>query len=228
MKNLFKSTVKDRVYTYIIEGDTVTVLYPEGTRFISASKDPNGGVWDDAAKEAWAINLTNTYNKTYVEGLYESKLAELNEVYMNANLGRVILSDGNVFSASYEIGENPSKSLSNTRRLIKDAVELSIYDKKTSVTLSDADNNDVIYPIEYNADGVGSYYIKPVVEIGRYEGLFFELKRTIRNNIMLICSVAKLAAGDEIDVDALYSIDPAKTFQTLREEYEAAANAVTE
>lgn len=222
MSGIFKSVEKGRLYSYAINGDLVAILAPDGSTVINSRNNPNGGVWDDTAKSEWAINIMNNYNSRLVKKMYDDKLTALNAIYLEANLGRVTLTDGHVFSASYQIGENPSKSLSNTRTLIRDAAELAVYKKQPSVTLSDADNNDVVYEIKYT-NGVGDFYILPVVEIGSYEGLFFELKRTIRNELMEICNDNMLSSNTSIDVDALYSFDPVSLFNSRRAAYEEEA-----
>lgn len=75
------------------------------------------------------IATTNQYNKTIVTEILNSKIKELYDVYVEAELSRVTLSDGNVFNASKTRGDNPNRSLNNTIDLIKKAVEFAIYFK---------------------------------------------------------------------------------------------------
>lgn len=204
------------LYTYKIV-DGVAIIYdPSGSEYLRGSNDPS---ITDKEKEEWGIATTNQYNKTIVTEILNSKIKELDDVYVEAELSRVTLSDGNVFNASKTRGNNPNRSLNNTIDLIKKAVEFSIYFKQENITLSDADNNDVVYDIMYN-DGVGDPYILPIVEIGMYMNMFFTLKRTIGNSIYAVCSMEKINTNQEINVDNLLDIHPRELFTSARYEQE--------
>ena len=206
---LYTSTKPGILYTYRIDGDVAVVLDPKGSKFINGLE---GSRHTDEDRLSWAIGKVNQYNKEVVTTIFRNKLQELGDVYLAAELSTVVLSDGNVFNASKSRGENPNRSINNTLDLIKKAVDLAIYFKEPSVTLSDANNNDVVYNITYTK-GIGDQYILPVVELGLYMNLFFTLKRTINNKILLVCSEDKLNSNAPINVDDLLAIEPAKEFE---------------
>jgi hypothetical protein len=205
----YKTTRDDLLYTYKIENNTAIVYDPKGSEVIRGMTKPD---ITQAEREAWAISLVNQYNRHTVEKIYKDKVSELDRAYVNAELSRIVLSDGNVFSASKTRGENPNRSLYSTVDLIKKAVEMSIYFKQKSITLSDADNRDVTYPIVYT-NKVGDPYILPVVELGLYINLFFGIKRNITNSILAVYNEQKVNDGEEIDVDALLSIKPSEIYK---------------
>ena len=206
MSKLLYITVRgDLLYTYKIV-DGVAIIYdPSGAEYLRGSNDPNITAKE---KKEWGIVTTNQYNKAIVTDILNAKVKELDDVYVEAELSRVTLSDGNVFNASKSRGENPNRSLNNTIDLIKKAVEFAIYFKQESIILSDADNN------------VGDPYITPVVDIGKYMNMFFTLKRTIGNSIYALCSMDKINSNQEINIDDLLSINPRELFMTGRYEQE--------
>lgn len=215
MSDLLYSSVKEGLlYSYKIVDGTPIVFDSVGAEVVRGMSDATA-----KEKKEWAINVVNQYNKEIVKGIYKTKITELDDVYVEAELGRVTLSDGNVFNASKTRGDNPNRSLNNTIDLVKKGVEFAIYFKQPSIILSDADNHDVTYPIVYT-DGVGDNYITPVVEIGMYMNLFFTLKRTICNSILVICSDDILSTNQAVDVDALLAINPRELFITGRLEGE--------
>lgn len=216
----YMSTKEDLLYTYKIENNTAIVYDPRGSEVIRGMTKPEHTTEE---REEWAIGLVNQYNKFVVEKIYKDKVSELDRAYIEAELSRVVLSDGNIFSASKSRGENPTRSLHNTIDLIQKAVEMSIYFKQTEITLSDADNRDVTYPITYNKT-VGNPYITPVVELGMYINLFFNIKRNITNTLISIYSEKKVLDGDVIDVDVLIAIKPIELYQAGRAEGEKAIN----
>ena len=214
---LYTSKIPGLIYSYTIVDGVPIVWQPDGSELIR-------GITDATAKEKkdWAVNVVNQYNKEIVRGILEAKNNELDDVYVEAELGRVTLSDGNTFNASKTRGDNPNRSLNNTIDLIKKGVEFAIYFKQTEIILSDADNNDVSYPITYDDNGVGNFYITPIVEIGMYMNLFFTLKRTICNAINAVCSIEKLNTNVPVDIDILEAINPREIFIAGRAEGEEA------
>ena len=218
MNKLLYITVRgDLLYTYKIVNGVAIIYDPSGAEYLRGSNDPNITAKE---KKEWGIVTTNQYNKAIVTDILNAKVKELDDVYVEAELSRVTLSDGNVFNASKSRGENPNRSLNNTIDLIKKAVEFAIYFKQESIILSDADNNDVTYEIVYDANNVGDPYIIPVVDIGKYMNMFFTLKRIIGNSIYAVCSMDKINSNQEINIDDLLSINPRELFITGRYEQE--------
>lgn len=169
-------------------------------------------------KEAWAIDKTNEYNEMKAREMLNTKLKALDSEYEKANLSTVTLSDGNVFNASKEVGSNPNRSLSVTRRLISDAAEFAAHFSQKEIIVSDANNNDVVYPIPTKGN---KSYILPVLEIAKFEMLFFTAKREIRNQILMICNEEAMADKTTvINLDALDAIDPIAMFKEARTAFE--------
>jgi len=171
-------------YSYTMIGDVVEVLDPDGNHVIKAvSKPRRFDTWTVTDKEAWAMSEIAFRHRADVYNLIREKLDELNTVYDRYMVGRVILTDGTIFSASSLPGDNPNKSLHNTVRMIQDSADLSTYHTNLlpTITLSDAFNKDVIYTFDYDSDNPA--IIPPILEIGMMIGRYFGVKRELRNMI---------------------------------------------
>lgn len=208
MKNYISSTGKTKLYTYKINGNEVEVLDPEGNHAVKVLGNPNGEEWTDVEKNAWGKKEVSNYNSTIADKLYETKINELNDAYNSANQDRVSTTDGRVFTASKSVGNNPTVSLQNTLDLIKNGCEFAVFLRQPSITLSDADNNDVTYIFDYSTKGGNNpIYILPVIELAERIALYFEIKRVIRNNINAIKN------ANNFDLDVLQTVNPKQIFE---------------
>jgi hypothetical protein len=195
----------DRIFKYVISGNEVKILNPDGGTALIATRNPDGGEWNELTQNTWGAHETQVKNKQLATTLVESKINEVSKAYDDAMIARVSLSDGNTFGPSKSPGSNPSYSIQNTIDLIRSNCEYAIFKGMPSITLSDIDNKDVTYTFDTTASNPA--YILPVVELADYLALIFYVKRTIRTNLL------NLLDADEFNFDAVEFMNGATMFE---------------
>lgn len=205
MLNFYSNSGKVKLHTYTINGNEVEVKNALGEHVVKCLRSPDGGQWTDVEKNAWGQKTVSEYNYIIANAIYDNAISELNRAYQEANVSVVTLSDGSVFGPSKSMGGNPTTSLKNTIDLIRDGVEFAVYSNAETITLSDSNNVDVTYTIDYNSPKPD--YILPIVEIAERLAIFFEVKRVLRNNL----NDAK--ATSFADLDLMSSIDTYNLFK---------------
>lgn len=168
-------------HTANINADKVEILDGDGRQVVQAVAKPNNLTdWGLSDKADWAnARITDRY-EILARQLMARKLIDLDLVYDSYLSGSVILSDGVAFSASRKSGSTV-RSLDNTIEFIRNAAELSAFAGMSTITLSDANNVDVTYPINLKSNT--PQYILPVIEIATRISALFTIKRMIRNTI---------------------------------------------
>lgn len=205
MIDFYSNSGKIKLYSYTVDGNEVEVLDTEGKHVVKCLRNPNGGQWTDVERNEWGKKTAGEYNRLIADEIYKSKIEDLEVVYINSNKSRVTLSDGNVFDASKSTGDKSDVSLNNTINLIKSGCELAVFSGADSITLSDANNQDVVYEFDYS--NPNPIYILPIIELAERTAIFFEAKRIVRNQINVIKtdSYADLDKLSEFNVRAVYN-----------------------
>ncbi len=176
------SKLDNGLYRYVVSGNEVNILGPDGESVLKASRNPKGGDWTEVEQSEWGTAEVLSRNLILARKTVDAKIAEVSKAYDASMIARVPLSDGNVFGPSKSSGTNPTYSLKNTIDLIKDGCEQAVYRGRTSITISDADNKEVVYVFDMNSSH--PHYILPVVEIADFISIAFAAKQTARTSLM--------------------------------------------
>lgn len=196
----------DKIFKWVISGNDVKILNPDGSTALVATRNPDGGEWTEFNQTVWGEYETQVRNKKLATDLVTSKIKEVSNAYDVAMLSRVTLSDGKVFGPSKSPGSNPTYSIQNTIDLIRSNCEYAIYKEMTEITISDIDNNDATYVFDMTSKK--PEYILPVIELADYLAIIFYVKRTIRNNLLA------LLEADEFNFDEVEFINGTTLYET--------------
>lgn len=196
----------DKIFKWVISGNEVKILNPDGSTALVATRNPDGGEWTEFNQTVWGEYETQVRNKKLATDLVTSKIKEVSNAYDVAMLSRVTLSDGKVFGPSKLPGSNPTYSIQNTIDLIRSNCEYAIYKEMTEITISDIDNNDATYVFDMTSKK--PEYILPVIELADYLAIIFYVKRTIRNNLLA------LLEADEFNFDEVEFINGTTLYET--------------
>lgn len=196
----------DKIFKYVISGNEVKIMTPEGTIAIQATRNPNGGDWTEVEQNAWGESEAVARNLNSAKLLVSNKIKEVSSAYEVAMIARVTLSDGKVFGPSKSPGGNPTYSIQNTIDLIRSNCEYAIFKEMPEITISDIDNNDATYT--FDMESKKPEYILPVVELADYLAVIFYVKRTIRNMLLA------LLEADEFNFDEVEFINGTTLYET--------------
>lgn len=196
----------DKIFKWVISGNEVKIINPDGSTALVATRNPDGGEWTEFNQTVWGEYETQVRNKKLATDLVTSKIKEVSNAYDVAMLSRVTLSDGKVFGPSKSPGSNPTYSIQNTIDLIRSNCEYAIYKEMTEITISDIDNNDATYVFDMTSKK--PEYILPVIELADYLAIIFYVKRTIRNNLLA------LLEADEFNFDEVEFINGTTLYET--------------
>lgn len=197
------------LFTYTFDDKSgVEVKKPDGSFLFLVPRNPSTGLeWSKEDAIEYASIEVDRLNKELAIESIDKLVTTLSEVYNNSLVSTVTLSDKNVFGPAKSIGENPTYSLQNTLDLIKNGCEYALMRGLPSITLSDANNKNVVYTFDLKAKN--PIYILPVVELADYIVKAFAVKQAMRNNFNL------LKESEDIDLDKIEDMNVSEQFNTL-------------
>lgn len=197
------------LFSYIYNKTTgITILNPNKEEVLLVPKNPvNGNEWEEQDAVDFANSEVNTRNKELVKNTISRIIDDISVAYVESMTATITLSDGNLFGPAKSVGENPTYSLQNTLDLIKNGCEYALMKKAPSITLSDANNKNVVYT--FDAKSTNPIYITPVLEIADYLVKSFGVKQHLRTYYSQILEL------EDIDLDELESLDAKEEFKQL-------------